>query len=280
MQSSSKKPYILAKINDYDTDEPIVFSTRKYPKGKITPVHWHNYLELEIIKEGTARHIVSNKNYEISKGSAYIMTGSDFHSIISTTDFTILNLAITRGTIDERLERYITNSVGRFYCELDSEQFSYLTTLFEKAEKEKGKEPFSAIIKKNIAEELIISVIRASGIDIDATNPPLIQKAINFINEHFLEQLTLKQVAEKLFVSPNYLGLLFKNKVGVSFNTYLTMTRLKYACVLLNSTNKTVKEIAADSGFGSTEYFLSRFKKFMNCSPSEYRNSIFPTILT
>ena len=199
------------------------------------------------------------------------MTGKDFHSIISTADFTILNLAITRGSIDEKLEKYITNSVGKFYCQLDNEQFSYFITLFEKAEKETGNEPFSAIIKKNIAEELIITVIRASGNDVEISNPPLIQKAVNLINERFLEHLTIKLVAEELFVSPNYLGLLFKNNVGVSFNSYLTMTRLKYACILLNSTNKTVKEIAADSGFGSTEYFLSRFKKTMNCTPSEYR---------
>lgn len=271
MENLSKKPYILATLNDYHTNEPIIFSTRKYPKGKITPIHWHNYLELEIIKEGSARHIVTNGTYEISKGSAYIMTGSDFHSLVATTDFTILNLAITRGVIDEKLEKSLTNSIGKFHCVLDSEHFAYLINLFETAEKETGDKPFSAIIKKNIAEELIIYVIRASGNDIEVTNPPLIQKAVNLINERFLEQLTLKQVAEELFVSPNYLGLLFKNMVGVSFNYYLAMTRLKYACVLLNSTNKTVKEIAADSGFGSTEYFLSRFKKFMKCTPSEYR---------
>ena len=68
-------------------------------------------MELEIIKEGSAHHIVANGTYEISKGSAYIMTGSDFHSIEPTTDFTILNLAIARGVIDENLENFLTNSI-------------------------------------------------------------------------------------------------------------------------------------------------------------------------
>ena len=271
MENISKKPYLLATFNDYRTNEPIVFSTRKYPKEKITPIHWHNYLELEIIKEGSAHHIVANGTYEISKGSAYIMTGSDFHSIKPTIDFTILNLAIARGVIDKNLENFLTNSISKFHCVLEREHFEYIVNLFDKAEKETCDKPFSAILKKSIAEELIIYVIRASGNDTEAKNPPLIQKAVNLINERFLEQLTLKQVAEELFVSPNYLGLLFKNMVGVPFNSYLTMTRLKYACVLLDSTNKTVKEIADDSGFSSTEYFLSRFKKFMKCTPSEYR---------
>ena len=151
----------------------------------------------------------------------------------------------------------------------------YATALFELAQNETGTEPFSKLIKKNIAEELFVLLIRASGIDEVVSNPPLIQKAIIIVNDRFSNQLTLKDVADELYVSPNYLGLLFKNKVGVSFNTYLTMIKLKYACVLLNSTSKTVKEVAAESGFSSTEYFLSRFRKFMKCTPSEYRKLSF-----
>ena len=272
MENISKKPYILATLNDCHTNEPIVFSTRNYSKGKITPIHWHNFLELEIIKEGSVRHIVSDNSYNLKKGSAYIMNDCDFHSLVFESDSTILNLSIMRGIIDDKLEKFILSGGGKLNCNFDSEQLDYVTALFKLAQKETETEPFSKLIKKNIAEELLILLIRASGIDEVVPNPPLIQKAIAIVNNRFLNHLTLKKVAEELYVSPNYLGLLFKNNVGISFNTYLTMTRLKYACILLNSTNKTVKEIASDSGFDSTEYFLSRFKKFMKCTPSEYRN--------
>lgn len=275
MQSSIERPYILATLDRYKESGSVMFSTRKFSKDRVVPVHWHNYLELEIIKEGSARHIVSNNSYNLKKGSAYIMTDCDFHSLIYESDSTVLNLSIMRGVIDDKLEKYILSGVGKFHCNFDSEQLDYATALFELAQNETGTRQFSELMKKNIAEELLILLVRASGLDEVASHPPLIQKAIIIVNDRFSNQLTLKDVADELYVSPNYFGLLFKDKVGVSFNTYLTMVRLKYACVLLNSTSKTVKEIAAESGFSSTEYFLSRFRKFMKCTPSEYRKISF-----
>ncbi len=275
MQHSLEKPYKLVMLDSYKESGSVMFSTRKLSKDRVVPVHWHNYLELEIIQEGSAKHIVSNNSYNLKKGSAYIITDFDFHSLMYESDSTVLNLSIMRGIIDDTLEKYISSGVGKFHCNFDSEQLDYATTLFKLAQNETGTEPFSKLIKKNIAEELFILLLRASGVDEVVSNPPLIQKAIIIVNDRFSNQLTLKDVADELYVSPNYLGLLFKNKVGVPFNTYLTMIKLKYACMLLNSTSKTVKEVAAESGFSSTEYFLSRFRKFMKCTPSEYRKLSF-----
>lgn len=271
MHSVFEKNYSLATLDCFNKTEPIMFSKRNLSKDRTVPVHWHNYLELEIIATGTAKHIVTGSNYTLSKGSAYIMTGCDFHTIIPKSDITLLNLSVTSGVIEENLEKYVMGSGSKFHCCFTDDELSYITTLFEKAQNESGGNYFSDLIKKNIAEEIIISLIRASGVDTVVSHPPLVQQAIITVNERFLNHLTLKDVAEELYVSPNYLGLLFKNKVGVSFNTYLTMTRLRYASMLLNTTNKTVNEIAMLSGFSSTEYFLSRFKKIMNCTPKEYK---------
>ena len=271
MHSDFEKNYSLATLDCFNKTEPIMFSKRNLSKDRTVPVHWHNYLELEIIAKGTAKHIVSGSNYTLQKGSAYIMNSCDFHTIIPTSDISLLNLSVTRGTIDENLEKYIMSKGSKFYCCFNEEELSYIASLFEKAQNESSANPFSDLVKKIIAEEIIISLIRASGVDTYISNPPLVQKVIITINDRFSTDLTLRQVAEELYISPNYLGLLFKNKVGVSFNTYLTMTRLRYASMLLNSTNKTVKEIAIMSGFSSTEYFLSRFKKFMKCTPTEYK---------
>ena len=275
MRSYLEKPYLLTTLDSYKESDSVLFSTRKFSKGKVVPVHWHNFLELEIIKEGSAKHIFSNNSYNLKKGSAYIITDCNFHSLIYESDSTVLNLSIMRGTIDDKLEKYISSVGSKFHCNFDSGQLDYATALFELAQNETETEPFSKLIKKNIAEELLVLLIRASGIDEVVPNPPLIQKAILIVNDRFSNQLTLKDVADELYVSPNYLGLLFKNKIGVSFNTYLTMIKLKYACMLLDSTSKTVKEVAAESGFSSTEYFLSRFRKFMKCTPSEYRKLSF-----
>jgi len=101
--------------------------------------------------------------------------------------------------------------------------------------------------------------------------PLAVQKAIAYLNEHFLEKPSLAQLAEKLAFSPNYLGHLFKTQIGCTYNDYLNTLRLKYACGLLLSSKMSVKEIALFSGYSSVEYFMHIFKKRMNMTPVEYR---------
>ena len=91
------------------------------------------------------------------------------------------------------------------------------------------------------------------------------------MNEHFLQKITLEEVAETLSFSPNYLGQLFKNQIGCTFNEYLHNLRLKYACSLLQTSDLPVKEVAFASGYSSVEYFMYIFKKKLHTTPNAYR---------
>ena len=71
-------------------------------------------------------------------------------------------------------------------------------------------------------------------------------------------------------MTPNYIGERFKEEMGVSINTYLMETRLTYARNLLNSGNLDIKELAYQSGFNSTTYFSTSFKKRYGVSPTDY----------
>lgn len=273
MWNSSNNPtYNLVTLDRYTKTEPILFEKRELPAGRIIPVHWHNFLEVEILIEGEAEQIINNKQHSMKKGCAYIMRSCDFHIIIPRSNLKILNLSVMRGVIDSKLEKYVDSWPGIFLCTFEESWLAEIGELFERAWGESGKEPFSALIKKNCAETLLVSVIRASASIEPKSVLPLVQSVIVLLNDRFRDHLTLRGVAEEIHISPNYLGALFKEKVGISFKGYVTMIRLRYACGLLDSTTKTVKEIAFESGFASNEYFLSVFKKYMKCSPSEYRN--------
>ena len=99
----------------------------------------------------------------------------------------------------------------------------------------------------------------------------MIQKTVAYIYKNFKKNLTLKSVAKEMFVTPNYLGIFFRKNMGISFNDYINMLRLKYACNMLMHTEMSVKETGFESGFGSTEYFLYIFKKHLGTTPAKYR---------
>lgn len=101
----------------------------------------------------------------------------------------------------------------------------------------------------------------------------IISKAIKYVNENYMNKITLKTAAEKLHTNHSYLSTLFKKEVGVGFIDYLNDIRIKRSQDLLVSTNLSLVEIAMKSGFDSQSYFTKTFKKKYDITPSEYRKT-------
>ena len=101
-----------------------------------------------------------------------------------------------------------------------------------------------------------------------------VQQVIDYINLHLADSsLSLNQIASGLlFMSPDYLGKLFKKECGIKFNNYLLAARMKKAEQLLRSTDDRIYEIAEKVGFGDNPtYFSQLFKQYTGRLPKEFR---------
>lgn len=98
-----------------------------------------------------------------------------------------------------------------------------------------------------------------------------IRKAAEYMLQHFSENITLEEVAERVQKSPNYFSHLFKKILGISFCEYLNRIRVQEAKKLLKTTNLLAYEIAEKVGFLDYKYFNQVFRKLEGCSPSLYR---------
>lgn len=96
-------------------------------------------------------------------------------------------------------------------------------------------------------------------------------KCIQYIEEHFNEDISLESVASEFYFSPSYFSLLFKNQTGVVFSRYLSQLRIKKALELLNNSDYKVYEIASKVGYKDDKYFYRVFKKEFGVTPDEYR---------
>lgn len=67
--------------------------------------------------------------------------------------------------------------------------------------------------------------------------------------------------------------MLFKNDMGISPSKYLLEFRIERACVLLETSNCPINQIAQYTGFNSETYFSRKFKEIMGTSPKEYRKN-------
>src|SRR5437762_10376088 len=96
-------------------------------------------------------------------------------------------------------------------------------------------------------------------------------KARSFIEEHSVEEHSLRKVAKAVNISANHLSEKFKQVTGVNFVEYIARTRFEKACDLLLNSNLRISEIAFAVGFQSLSQFNRVFKKISGKSPTEYR---------
>ncbi|MGX7031043.1 response regulator transcription factor [Vagococcus zengguangii] len=102
----------------------------------------------------------------------------------------------------------------------------------------------------------------------------IINQAIDYINQHYASELTLKLVSNELHINTVYFGQLFKKETDMSFNQFLNRIRIKLAMQQLSETSATINEIAEQVGYNNTNYFSKMFKKLNGLSPKEYRDSL------
>ncbi|MBD0383630.1 response regulator transcription factor [Paenibacillus sedimenti] len=90
-----------------------------------------------------------------------------------------------------------------------------------------------------------------------------------YIHEHYADEMTLADLADKVYISRNHLSIIFKNMTGETFNTYLTRVRIEKARELLLERNMLVYEVAERVGYKNVPYFSTLFKKFTGMNPTE-----------
>ena len=106
------------------------------------------------------------------------------------------------------------------------------------------------------------------------TEPPVIARAKQFINEHQTEELSLGQVAMAVNMSTFYFCKMFKKITGINFTDYLSRVRIEKAKNLLLNPNLRISEIAYEVGFQSLTHFNRVFKKITGQSPTQYRGQL------
>lgn len=104
----------------------------------------------------------------------------------------------------------------------------------------------------------------------DATKDEQVAKAIRYISMHYVNNISLNGLAEYMQLTPFYVSRLLKEKTGVTFSEMVTNCRIQHAKKLLLQSDLSMHDIAKQSGFLSTNYFVKVFKRITGELPKEY----------
>lgn len=102
-------------------------------------------------------------------------------------------------------------------------------------------------------------------------DPAIMNSAITYINQRYMDDISLEDVALFAGFSKYYFSRMFKQFAGISFSEYLTRRRLNVASDLLVRSRQSIREVAVASGFSSMATFNRIFREHKNCTPSQFR---------
>jgi len=100
----------------------------------------------------------------------------------------------------------------------------------------------------------------------------LLKNAVEYLEAHYNEPITLNDVSEALYVSPFYLSRMFKKELNKNFVDYLNEIRIRKAKELLTDARYKTYEVAEAVGISDPHYFSKLFKKYEGITPTEYKD--------
>lgn len=122
-----------------------------------------------------------------------------------------------------------------------------------------------------VLEELITIVSRFLG----GCGSDIVKQACDYVLRHIDEELSVKILSEKLFLSKSYLSEVFKQEFGITLLEYINMVKMERAKRLLQEGKLRNYEISELLGFKDNEYFSRLFKKHMGALPKDFRHDGF-----
>jgi len=139
---------------------------------------------------------------------------------------------------------------------------------------EKGRSCVSFSEMEQIFMDVIDNAYNGLGESVTQNDKKDINKALEYIELHYAESLSLNVLAEEVHMNPYYFSSFFKKSTGKNFKDYVNQIRLKHAVTLLLDTDKKVYEIAMNVGFGDARAFNDAFQRAYGETPAGYRKRL------
>ncbi len=269
---------------------PLAVSYDNLSSYKNSFVNWHKqgFIELSVVTENMVTVNLLNHQERIGTGEGFLILPGTLHSIRSsetgcpakyqTVLFDSCLLTGFRGSYFEKnyYKPEIINRNGFYHFSMNSESLFFIADDFQDIFQDIYWE--DAFLKNQIHQKIqriwialwnSVIVFQANN-DFQLADARLL-KMIDFLQTNFQKKFVLDDLCNYVNLSRSACCRYFRKMMNMSISEYLLEYRLSQALFLLNNTDGSITEIALQTGFSTTSYFISAFKKKMLLTPYEYK---------
>ena len=239
--------------------------------------HTHRTLCIGIIEQGERCLICRGTRYNVTPGQVFVIPPNEAHSCGPATESHTYRLLIVSPNVWHSILPKSENSCNSQYIFAklvieDKELFGQLLNfhlILETSE--------SAFVKQSLLFSAVGNTIEQcvdipDRMKIGHDHHECVKHAQLFIEDHYGENFSLYELAQRVYLSPYYLIRVFSQIVGISPHIYQQQVRIRHAKTLLLQGISLV-EIAHQTGFTDQSHFSNVFKKMVGVTPGEYTTS-------
>lgn len=240
------------------------------------PIHWHNYIEIELVLSGTAEHIFNGIISPVERGHISVLRINDYHALQNANALEVLNLSISEHTLPEPIITALNTTPNNLSYDLSEQDFQTLRNFAECCIAENERSDRNEQYIKNLLECILIFVLRLDSPrqqEIFKTSNQPLNAALTYLHNHFREDPGLEKVARIAHYSTSHFSRAFHKEIGRTYNEYLNELKITYAKQLLTTTELKVIDVGLQCGFSSYNNFFATFKKHTGISPGEYQKA-------
>jgi AraC-like DNA-binding protein len=247
--------------------------------------HYHPEYELTYIVKGNGYRIVGN-SYEYFNDGDLVLLGNhlphtwsgklndDIKSDAVVIQFSKEFMAPFLGLKESLLiKNMLDTSVRGIRFEPDEELVSKIIALTETNGVDKILKLISVLDDLSKKQPILIASNSFHNV-VSKKNEMRINKVCLYIQNNFYTKISLKEVADLIFLTESNFCKFFKKATGKTYSDYLNELRINEACRLLVQTEKSINQISFECGFESLSYFNRVFLSKKEMTPSKYRKSI------
>lgn len=277
-----KKPHVSPRFpyNTYLCTIPLDFTH--------ISTHWHDELELIIVKKGRGKIDVDLSPYEVKAGDIILVLPGQLHSIgqLQGQRMEYENILFDTSLLysqhpDVCTTDYLRPFFERHYCAPTHLHCGYpyypdlYGCILELDDICSRRAPYYELYIKSILYRFFFLLfsnqpkqeINSGG----EKNIQRIKQVLLFVEKNYMNPITLGDAAEHLNFSPSYFMKFFRQNMDMTFTEYLNDYRLTIAAKYLLETDESILWVAVKCGFSNLSYFNRLFKKKFTVTPRQYR---------
>lgn len=242
------------------------------------PMHWHDRMEILRILKGRVIINCGNSTITAEKDDIVIINCKQTH--FANTD----DVGVSYAVIMFELSRFLDNE---FFGDKYIKQLLFKRIKIKNIIKDKklleildsiinyGKvrgQLSAMIIEGKILE--FLALLLKNHIDTDESyqsGDAKFMKVLEFIDEHFTEDLQVPELAQRFSYDKSYFCRKFKSQTGVTCGAYIKALRMEAAGALLKKNKDSISAIAEMCGYNDANYFTRCFKEIYGVTPTQWR---------